>query len=60
VNRSLSKSQQIKRLKLLPRSLSQDEGELTPSLKIKRPIVAYHFQDEIEDMYRDEEKTQRV
>ncbi len=60
VNRILSKSQQIKRLKLLPRSLSQDEGELTPSLKIKRPIVAYHFQDEIEEMYRDEEKTQRV
>lgn len=60
VNRSLSKSQQLKRLKLLPRQLSQEEGELTPSMKIKRPVVAYHFQDEIEAMYQEDDKAQKA
>lgn len=60
VNRSLSKSQRVKRFKLLPRYFSQEEGELTPSMKIKRQVVAVNFRDEIEAMYTEDDKAQKA
>ena len=60
VNRELSKSQQVKRIAILPRSLSQDEGELTPSMKIRRGVVKDHFKDTIEAMYESGNKNQQV
>jgi len=51
VNGELSRFEQIKRFQVLPRDFSADEDEVTPTLKLKRRVVAEHFAREIEDLY---------
>jgi long-chain acyl-CoA synthetase len=51
VNRDRVRVEQVKRFAILPRDFSQEEGELTPTLKLRRKIVHEHFADEIEDLY---------
>jgi long-chain acyl-CoA synthetase len=56
-NKDLANIEQVKKFKVLPRELSQEEGELTPTLKVKREKVHENFKDEIDELYgdRDEE-----
>ena len=42
---------EIKRFGILPRDFSADEGEITPTLKLKRRVVQEHFADEIDRLY---------
>jgi long-chain acyl-CoA synthetase len=51
VNRDLSRFEQIKRFAILPRDFSTDEGEVTPTLKLKRRVCQEHFAAEIEGLY---------
>jgi long-chain acyl-CoA synthetase len=51
VNRSLSRYEQIKRYAILPRDFSAEEGEVTPTLKLKRRVCEQHFAAEIEALY---------
>ena len=51
VNRRVARVEQIKTFTILPRQLSIEGGELTPTLKVKRDKVAAHFASEIEAMY---------
>ncbi|HEY2072501.1 MAG TPA: long-chain fatty acid--CoA ligase [Gaiellaceae bacterium] len=51
VNRDRVRVEQIKRFSILPRDFSQEEGELTPTLKLRRRVVQEHFADEIESLY---------
>ena len=51
VNRDRVRVEQIKRFAILPRDFSQEEGELTPTLKLRRRVVQDHFSDEIESLY---------
>lgn len=51
VNTTLAKVETIKKFTILPRSFTVETGELTPSLKVKRRVVAKNFADEIEAMY---------
>jgi long-chain acyl-CoA synthetase len=51
VNTQLSRFEQIKRFAILPRDFSADEGEVTPTLKLRRRVVQEHFADEIEQLY---------
>jgi long-chain acyl-CoA synthetase len=51
VNRDRVRVEQIKRFAILPRDFSQEEGELTPTMKLRRKIVHEHFADEIEKLY---------
>jgi len=53
LNRHFARAEQLKRFTILPRPLSMDEGELTPTLKVRRAAVAEHFADLIEAMYMD-------
>ncbi len=53
VNQKLARVEQVKKIKILPRPLSIEDGELTPTLKVKRNKVSEHFADEIESMYAD-------
>ena len=51
VNRDRVRVEQIKKFTILPRDFSQEEGEVTPTLKLRRRIVQEHFADEIEQLY---------
>ena len=51
VNKSLAKYESVKNFAILPKDLSIDDGELTPSLKVKRKVVAERFRSQIEEMY---------
>ena len=53
VNTEMARVEQIKKFTILPRELSIAEGELTPTLKVKRDVVAAHFEAEIDAMYAD-------
>lgn len=50
-NQRLARVEQVKKFTILPRELSIDDGELTGTLKVKRPVVAEHFAAEIDAMY---------
>ncbi|MFC5720179.1 AMP-dependent synthetase/ligase [Streptomyces gamaensis] len=51
LNEGLQRWQTIKKFRLLPRDLDVEHGELTPSLKLKRPVVEREYKDLIEEMY---------
>jgi long-chain acyl-CoA synthetase len=51
VNRDLSRFEQIKRYAILPRDFSAEEGEVTPTLKLRRRVCQEHFAAEIEALY---------
>ncbi|MBA2806097.1 long-chain fatty acid--CoA ligase [Streptomyces sp. KM273126] len=51
LNTGLQRWQTVKKFRLLPRDLDVEHGELTPSLKLKRPVVEREYQHLIEEMY---------
>ncbi|WP_328496416.1 AMP-dependent synthetase/ligase [Streptomyces sp. NBC_00414] len=51
LNEGLQRWQTIKKFKLLPRDLDIEHGELTPSLKLKRPVVEREYKYLIDEMY---------
>jgi long-chain acyl-CoA synthetase len=51
VNAELSRFEQIKRFRVLARDFTAEDGEVTPTLKLKRRVVAEHFASEIEELY---------
>jgi long-chain acyl-CoA synthetase len=52
LNAGLNKWETIKKFEILPRDLSEEAGELTASLKVRRKAVEEHFADLIEGMYK--------
>jgi len=50
-NSELSRFEQIKRFAILPRDFTAEDGEVTPTLKLKRRVCAEHFSEEIEKLY---------
>ncbi|MCA9660562.1 MAG: long-chain fatty acid--CoA ligase, partial [Myxococcales bacterium] len=53
VNSELARVEQIKRFTVLPRNLTIEDGELTPTLKVKRSKVYRNWEATIEEMYAD-------
>ncbi len=49
----LARFEQVKKFKLLPKSFSMDEGELTPTQKLRRKVIDERYKEEIEEMYED-------
>ncbi len=45
--------EQIKRITLLPQPFSMERGELTNTLKIKRPVIAQNYKAQIDAMYEE-------
>ena len=51
LNQGLQRWQTLKKFRLLPRDLDVEHGEMTPSLKLKRPVVEREFGHLIDEMY---------
>ncbi|MGV9356601.1 AMP-dependent synthetase/ligase [Streptomyces misionensis] len=51
LNAGLQRWQTIKKFRLLPRDLDVEHGEITPSLKLKRPVVEREYKGLIDEMY---------
>ena len=51
VNEKFARVEQVKKFRILPQDLSQEGGELTPTLKVKRNVVADKHADAIESLY---------
>ena len=51
VNQRFARIEQIKRFAILPRDLSQEEGELTPTLKVKRSVVYKKYGPDVDALY---------
>jgi len=51
MNAHFARVEQIKKFTILKRNLSIEDGELTPTLKVKRAKVNDHFAEDIEAMY---------
>jgi len=50
-NRSVSQAESIRRFTILPNDWTEEGGQLTPSLKLRRNVVLRQFRDEIEALY---------
>lgn len=53
LQQGLAHYEQIKRFTLLPHHFSMESGELTNTLKLKRPVVYRNYKDIIEKMYEE-------
>jgi long-chain acyl-CoA synthetase len=50
-NKAVSKAETIRKFRILPVDFTEENGKLTPSLKIKRAVVAKEFAAEIDALY---------
>jgi long-chain acyl-CoA synthetase len=53
VNGTISSPERVRRYALLERELSTEHDELTPTLKIRRSVVADRFRDRLDALYRE-------
>jgi long-chain acyl-CoA synthetase len=51
INKKFARVEQVKKVAILPQDLSQENGELTPTLKVKRAVVTEKNSKEIEQLY---------
>ena len=57
VNQDLASFEQVKYFALLPRDFVETEGELTPTLKKKRKVIAQHNTGLIDEIYESHRRT---
>jgi long-chain acyl-CoA synthetase len=50
-NQAVSKAEAIRKFRILPVDFTEDTGELTPTLKVKRKVVAEKFAGDIDALY---------
>jgi long-chain acyl-CoA synthetase len=51
LNAKLNPWETIKKFAILPRDLSVEDGDLTPSMKLKRRVVADKYRNELDALY---------
>ncbi|HXS84034.1 MAG TPA: long-chain fatty acid--CoA ligase [Mycobacterium sp.] len=51
-NLSVSHAESIRKFRILPVDFTEDSGELTPTMKVKRKVVAVKFANDIDAIYR--------
>jgi long-chain acyl-CoA synthetase len=54
-NSQLARVEQIKKFRIIPKELDPEEGDTTPTRKVKRRHIYTMFQDLVEGMYRDDQ-----
>lgn len=50
-NRLVSRPESIRRFTVVPGGFTEEEGHLTPSMKLRREVVERSFTTEIEGLY---------
>src|SRR5205823_12972616 len=55
-NAQLARVEQIKKFRIIPKELDPEEGDTTPTRKVKRRHMYTLFQNLVEDMYRDDKE----
>ena len=53
IQQDLASYEQVKRITLLPEPFSLERGELTNTLKVKRPVLNQHYKEQIDKMYEE-------
>lgn len=51
LQKGLAKYEQVKKFTLLPRAFSMEQGEITPTMKLRRRIIEATYKQEIDAMY---------
>ncbi|WP_310719738.1 AMP-dependent synthetase/ligase [Streptomyces lydicus] len=51
-NAAVSKAESVRKFRILPTQFTEESGHVTPSLKLKRNVVAKDFAEDIEALYR--------
>ncbi len=51
INEKFARVEQVKKFEILPHDLSQETGELTPTMKVKRNVVADKFEQDVDSLY---------
>ena len=51
INQKFARVEQVKKVEILPVDFSQEGGELTPSMKVKRNVVADKYSARIDSLY---------
>ena len=50
-NRAVSKAEQVKTFWILPRDFTEADGELTPTLKVRRNLVTERYAADVDALY---------
>ena len=53
IQQDLASYEQVKRITLLPEPFSMERGELTNTLKVKRPVLNELYKEQIDKMYEE-------
>ena len=51
INATLARYETVKRVAVLPRELTVEAGELTPTLKLKRRVILEHYREQVDALY---------
>jgi long-chain acyl-CoA synthetase len=51
-NEAVSRAEGIRAFRIIPRDFSEEDGTLTPTMKVKRAVVVERYADDIEALYR--------
>ncbi len=51
INQKFARVEQVKKIEILPHDLSQESGELTPTMKVKRNVVAEKYESQVDALY---------
>jgi long-chain acyl-CoA synthetase len=58
-NRSVSQSESIRKFRIVERQFTEEDEELTPTMKLRRETILEHFSDDIEQLYESSSRNGR-
>jgi long-chain acyl-CoA synthetase len=56
INRKVEAHEQIRKFKILPREFTIEEGEITPTMKVRRGVILSKYEAEVAEMYAGKEE----